>query len=230
VRHKQGVTVVEVWGVTDLRRTTENVRFAALRKRNRERHFMQPAAVAKLWIQAAAVVALSACGVRSAPPSEMPSLTKRIDELNTKVAALQKTVNDNESSRKFDDMLARFDRVAYLTPGSTGYSAVRMDLGYLTVAIDDIKPYANGSKVRLRFGNPFVATINGLKTKLEWGTVNKDGAADNENEKSRQITLTDPLLPGAWTHVEIVLDGVPPSNLGFVRLSEVTHTGIALRR
>jgi len=47
--------------------------------------------------------------------------------------------------------------------------------------------------------------------------------------KSRDETLIQALLAGSWTSVPLVLDGVPASELGFVRVKNIIHTGISLR-
>jgi hypothetical protein len=107
---------------------------------------------------------------------------------------------------------------------------VKSDLGVLTVSIANIAPYANGSKVTLQFGNLSAATIDGLKAKLEWGSVDKNGRPNNENAKSRDVSFNEPLMSGSWTNSNIVLEGVPPQALGFIRLRDVGHHGVKLRR
>jgi hypothetical protein len=103
-----------------------------------------------------------------------------------------------------------------------------LDLGNITVKIADVTPYATGSKVSLQFGNLTSAKIDGLRAKLEWGTVDEKGSAQNDKAKSREVEFTESLAPGAWTQSELVLEGVPPTELGFVRLREVDHSGIGL--
>jgi hypothetical protein len=122
-----------------------------------------------------------------------------------------------------------WDRVVVLKPGDQGYSTVRYDLGVMTARLEDIKPYANGSKVSIMLGNPSAARINGLKARVEWGAVDKDGFPRNDTGKARQVSFPETLSPGTWTKVEVVLDGFPPAELGFVRLREVGHGGIGLR-
>jgi hypothetical protein len=126
--------------------------------------------------------------------------------------------------------MSTVDHVAYLTPGSGGYSPVRADIGVLTVDITDIKPYANGSKATLSFGNPLSASINGLKATIEYGKVDEKGAPKNADAKKKAVAFSQSLRAGAWTKVDIVLEGLPPEELGFVRVRDVTHTGISLSR
>src|SRR6267143_1556607 len=88
--------------------------------------------------------------------------------------------------------------------------------------------YANGSRVTLKFGNLMSATINGAKAKLEWGSVDEKGRPKTGTERSREVTFNESLRAGAWTNVSIVLDAVPPTALGFVRVKEMSHTGISV--
>jgi hypothetical protein len=50
------------------------------------------------------------------------------------------------------------------------------------------------------------------------------------SEKSREVTFERSLRGGAWTDIQVVLEAVPPNQLGFVRLSDLSHKGITLTR
>ena len=153
----------------------------------------------------------------------------RVEPLEARVAALEKQIEQLQYRVRLQSDIKDWDKVAYLTPGSDGYSAVKMDLGYLTVNLANIAAYANGSKVSLTFGNLTSATIDGLKATIEWGSVDEKGMPKNEEAKSREIKLTESLYSGAWNKADVVLEGVPPTALGFVRVRDVTHQGIRLR-
>jgi hypothetical protein len=149
---------------------------------------------------------------------------QEVGELKTQVEALQ-------NQQALAEFLQDADRTVYLTPGSTGYSVIRCDLGFLTVSLDNIQTYANGSRVTLQLGNLTNATINGAKASLEWGRTNEKGLPRlDAASRSREVTINRSLRPGAWTTVPVVLEGVPPSELGFVRVKSITHTGISLLR
>jgi outer membrane murein-binding lipoprotein Lpp len=156
-------------------------------------------------------------------------LEGKVASLEAKTAALEKRMEELNFQVSFQASSQGWDRIAYLTPGTDGYSAVKMDLGYLTVNLADIAPYANGSKVTLTFGNLTSATIDGLKAKIEWGPVDEKGLPKGEQGKSREISLAESLYPGAWNKTDVVLEGVPPTALGFVRLKDISHRGIRLR-
>ncbi|MHA6204930.1 DUF3251 domain-containing protein [Dyella soli] len=159
----------------------------------------------------------------------MQALDNKVVAMQLQIEALQKDFTDEKQRVKFEQLLASTDKIAYLTPGSDGYQVVRYDLGSLTVQLADVEPYANGSRVILKFGNTMAATVNGLKLTIDWGAVTDQGP-DNQHQKSKEMQFTEQLRSGAWTSVPIVLDGVPPAQLGFVRIHDVTHTGILLFR
>lgn len=155
----------------------------------------------------------------------------RMKALEAKVATLEAATTASAMQIKNLELqgeIAASERIAFLKPGDSGYSLLRLDLGNITVKIADVMPYATGSKVSLQFGNLTSAKIDGLRAKLEWGTVDEKGVAQNDKAKSREVEFTESLAPGAWTQSELVLEGVPPTELGFVRLREVDHSGIGL--
>lgn len=170
------------------------------------------------------LVALTGCGQSTNDQSA------KVNALEVQVTALQTELADLKQKVELQQMVSGWDKVAYLTPGAEGYSLVKSDLGNLTVSIVNVRPYANGSKITLQFGNLTSATIDGLKTKLEWGPVDKDGMPSNTAAKSREVVFNEPLISGSWTSSDVVLEGIPPTDLGFVRLRDVGHRGVKLRR
>lgn len=154
----------------------------------------------------------------------------RVTALENKVATLETELTSLKKKIGLQEMISDWDKVAYLTPGAEGYSLIKSDLGNLTVSIANVRPYANGSKITLQFGNLTAATIDGLKTKLEWGPVDKEGIPKNAEAKSRDVVFNEPLISGSWTNSDVVLEGIPPTDLGFVRLRDVGHRGVKLRR
>lgn len=174
-----------------------------------------------MWVS----VALAACGndVSSSYSTRVAQLQGDVDSLKVLVAGLQQKLEINEM---FED----WDKVAYMTPGLDGYSVVQSDLGPMTVSLENVQPYANGSRVTLQFGNLSSATIDGAKAKIEWGKVDSKGLAINDTTNHREVTFTKQLRAGAWTQVPVVIERVPPTDLGFVRIRNVTHAGIRLAR
>ena len=154
---------------------------------------------------------------------KISKIQEQIDSLKTSNEILEKSININE-------FIGNMDKLAYLTPGQTGYSTIKFDLGVLTVSLEDIKPYANGSKITLNFGNTLSSSINGLKGTFEWGKVDEKGSPINNLAKTKDITFSETFIGGSWTKVSIVLDGIPPTEFGFLRLKNFSHSGIKLAR
>jgi hypothetical protein len=158
---------------------------------------------------------------------------KAIKDLEARVKELEKTsasTTDRIQTLEIENLLRNIDSIAFLRPSDQGYSAVKFDLGIMTVRLTDVKPYANGSRVTLQFGNISGATIDGLKAKVDWGRVDEKGVALAEGEKTREITFEKKLMGSSWTSVPVTLEGVPPEQLGYVRVSDVSHSGILLAR
>lgn len=178
-------------------------------------------------------VVLPACEGRVSDPEvsrKLNEANKRIETLEQQVQEIRSAIDEFQRQESLNNFFKDIDKFAFLTPGDEGYAAIRFDLGILTMRLADIKPYANGSKITLEIGNTLSARIDGLKMKIEWGKVDDKGLAVNDIAKAKDIVLNEHLRPGAWTKTSIVLDGVPPSALGFVRLRDVHHSGISLMR
>ena len=167
-------------------------------------------------------LALTACGA-----SPQPALERDMNQLKIDIAALKDSLQAVRRSIRFDEIWRDLDKIAFMTPGSDGYSVIRTDLGPMTVSLENIESYANGSRVTLQVGNITSATINGAKATVEWGRVSSDSAADNPT-KSREVSFRNPLRSGSWNTISVVLEGVPPTELGFVRIRDFTHTGLRL--
>jgi outer membrane murein-binding lipoprotein Lpp len=162
--------------------------------------------------------------------ARVPALETQVKDLEAKLTKLEEAVQKLdlrvapiEADRDWED-------VAYLTPGAGGYSVIKSNLGKLTVKLNNVQPYAKGSKITLLFGNLSAATIDGLKAKVEWGAVDKNGVPNFKEMKSREVTFTKSLQSGSWTNVPVILEGSPPAGIGFIGIRDVTHTGVRLRQ
>lgn len=162
--------------------------------------------------------------------TEVATLNQKLQSQSDESVKLEARLKDLEGKFAWSEFFKDSDKFAYLTPGATGYSVVRADIGNLTVELTDIKEYANGTKATLSFGNTMSASVNGLKATLDWGEVDAKGQPINDLSKSKEFTFPQSLRAGAWTKAEVILEGTPPQKLGFVRVKAVSHTGIALGR
>jgi len=172
------------------------------------------------------LVLLSGC----TDQNEFNALDARVKAIESQSASLEEKIKTLQRKTELNELFQNLDATAYLQPSDQGYALIRSDLGIMTIKLTDVRPYANGSRVTLQFGNISGAAINGLKAKIEWGKVNKNGLPEIGSEKSREITFEKKLRASAWTNVPLVLDGIPPAQLGYVRVTEVGHRGIELTR
>jgi hypothetical protein len=166
------------------------------------------------------------CADRSHPAA----VEKQIEDLRGTVSELKREVEDLKRGQSLSRFISEAEGIAYLTPSSEGYSVVQTDLGRITISLENIQAYANGSRVTLRFGNLTSATINGVNATVEWGCVDAHGAPINDAARSRKVTLEQSLRAGAWTDITLALENVPPTSLGFIRVKEIGHRGISLLR
>jgi outer membrane murein-binding lipoprotein Lpp len=167
---------------------------------------------------------LSACAVQN----QVTTIENKVAKLDKQLQTLQATVHELETQKSLDQLILDSDSVTYLTPGTEGYSVVQTDLGRMKVKLVNIQAYANGSRITFEFGNLMNVTVDGVKAKLEWGSFDEKGSPRNDSARSRDVSISESLRAGAWTSVSIVLDAVPPTELGFVRVKEVSVAGISL--
>ena len=155
---------------------------------------------------------------------------KNITSINAQIAVLQRDVTDLKGQATWNNFAAEMAGVAYLTPADSGYSVIKIDQGDISVALVNVQSYANGSRITLQFGNPLAATLTGVTMTLQWGETDAKGTPDNADEKSRNVQLLKPLREGSWTKESFVLDSIPASKLGFVRVTNFSHHGMTLLR
>lgn len=173
-----------------------------------------------------ALMLSSACG----PDPALTELQESNSELQRTVHSLQAklaTLSDEVNELQIDNMMRSLEGVAFLSVGSDGYSTIETNLGRLTVSLENVRPYANGSKVTLVFGNTTYTTIDGVNAQLAYGSVDDKGSPLLGSERSKELAF-DVIRPGSWKRVPVSLEGVPPAKLGYVRLSKLEHRGIRL--
>ena len=141
----------------------------------------------------------------------------------------KKSLDDRVGDLEIDKLIRSLDRIAYLKIGGDGYSPIAFDLGVLTIKIKDVQPYANASKVQLEIGNPLGATITGLKMTVQWGSTNEKGYV-LEELGGKEVTIEKNIIAGSWNSVNVTLDSTDPKKLGFIRVKDVSHTGIILTK
>lgn len=167
-----------------------------------------------------------------------PKIGNSNNELANKVSELESRLSTNEaelhelknqvSDVSVNELIRKFEKIAFLKVGTKEFLPITTEVGVITVNLSNIEPYANGSKVSIVFGNPLSATINNAKFTVDYGSLDKDGLVIDATEKSKEISLIEPLSAGSWNKTELLLEALPVSELGYIRIHSLTVSNIGL--
>jgi hypothetical protein len=168
-------------------------------------------------------------------PNSPSSSQRDIAELKSQIAALEKKVEDLQSTLNLYSVFVqnkqdRRDPIV-LDFTDTSYQRLDTDNGFLLVSAVQATPYLNGYKIVLKIGNPLSMTFSGFKAKIKWSKAydfkQYTQASYAEWEKSvseKEVSLTNVLEGGAWNTVELVIAPATPDQLEYVTLSVQTNT------
>jgi hypothetical protein len=120
-------------------------------------------------------------------------------------------------------------RSATLIVSEKDFGFLPSDVGSLALSVQNVEPYADGSRVSLRVGNTSSATITELGLKLQWGPTGPDGKPDFTASHDGEREFVN-ILPSSWNMRTINLPGTPPNKLGWIDLRSPDVKGISLRR
>jgi len=148
-------------------------------------------------------------------------LEKKLSELETKIWFLELTRNP-------------YERAVFDPAAQEGFQRVDTSVGTFTVVIEDVKPYADGVKVRLSVGNLTSATVSAGVVKVKWGQRRSKEIPYADWEKTLSETeqkITNDLRPATWNRVTLTLPGIPPEKLGYLEVSmDATQLKMAIGR
>ena len=147
------------------------------------------------------------------------TLEKRISELEGRIAELSLRSN-------------RYDSVELNTSRNT-YRRVDSTTGSFLVRFVRAEPYLNGYKIAIAIGNITTATFNGCDLTVRWGTKQPKGIDEwitwLKTIRAKDEHVTEDLIPGRWTEVELIIVPAKADELAFLELSIKTNE-ITLRR
>lgn len=172
------------------------------------------------------------------PTSSSPAFVsqqKEIANLQSQVIELQKRVDALDATLKWDEYLLsnKQDRHDSITLNLTEHTFQRLDTdtGFFLISVEEVVPYLNGYKLRLKIGNPSSADYAGPKITVKW---NKQYPYDKYTQASfeewqkagqeKDASLTDILASGSWNKVEVIIAPATVEQLGFVTLTMSTDT------
>jgi hypothetical protein len=110
-----------------------------------------------------------------------------------------------------------------LTPGSDGYQVLRHPLGSSTISLKGVKVHERGSAITLEIGNTTSVHITGLSME-----IGHRDPKDGSTERSSKFEVPQTLEPGKATQVTVVLEGLDPAVVSYVRVSDFQPKGIRL--
>lgn len=157
----------------------------------------------------------------------------RIDTIAARLDSLTDFVTQIKAEAILEKYSAGNSPSASLDPADQGFGVIRTVYGGLTVAIDDIVPLADGSRLTLRIGNLTAADINGGTLKVRYGRRQATGeafASWDAQLHSTDARFTQVLRSGTWNSVQVTLGGIPPNGIGHVRIEAGELPSISLKR
>ena len=177
-----------------------------------------------VWLLPVGIALLSGCNQPAAAPqadksaalaAEVKALRNDVDLLGTQILTANNRIQALESLRDTRDRTT-----AYLDPAARAYEPVDATLGTFAVSLADVRPFADGVKIKLNLGNLSAVTFNGAKVTVSYGSrVPTDGTkflAWNRALQSKVEHITDRLLPGHWNPVQITLPGIQEKDFGYL--------------
>src|SRR5262249_54963737 len=130
-------------------------------------------------------------------------LKQRIDELEEKVKRAESDIVYLQINQN------PYNAILLKVTDTPAYQRLETNMGTILVANQDVTPYLDGYRVRIKVGNPQFITFDGFKINVEWGEPYK---AEKKNFdwasklQSKEFNFTRDLAPGAWTDVTLNLN------------------------
>ncbi len=130
-----------------------------------------------------------------------------LNKTKKEVAEMQDQVNDLKKIDK-DYFIPTISQIQdmqqpesiLLDPTSKNYQKIDSDGYIFLIGVGDIAPYADGYKLTLSIGNPYLIRFNGFQLSIYWGKE-LDSKKDNYSEWEKSLrnkieTFTGTLYPG----------------------------------
>lgn len=163
---------------------------------------------------------------------EILSLNAQIESLKSDYDELKVRLDDFESGMsdmRLDMLIAGPQKTILLDWATGGYQKIDTDVGYFLISLDDVTPYLDGKKVKLRIGNPSTATFKGFDLEFKWGQKydSKKKQPYDEWKKAlnrKTVSFTKSLNPGTWNRTEAVLAPASIEQLQYIEMSMNVNT------
>ena len=169
-------------------------------------------------------------------PPPAPATAREVNELAAQIAGLSEKVTKLEAAnlRLGFQLSALQDRNREISLDPTNpkkYQRVDTDAGFFLVSFENVETYLDGYRVFIEIGNLGSARYVGFAInttwgpKYDWDKFSSESYKKWESEKqSKTLTFTEPLVPGAWNRVALILPATSARQLGFIDVSLDTNT------
>lgn len=169
-------------------------------------------------------------------------LKEQIEALKQSVAAQGTRLSAQDSRIGWMELQLEWlqNKSVSIDPVTPGYQVIDSNAGRFLIACDDVHPYLDGQKLKLRIGNPNLITYSGFKLKAQWGSKSPSYPTDGQRNpesaarwqvvysewkqslREKEIESTAELKPGLWNTVEVILSPAKSNELGYIQVSMTT--------
>lgn len=150
---------------------------------------------------------------------QMPQLQNQLSQLNHRL----QTLTDQATALEQQNALnAHSDAGVYLLPAAQNRAILQSIIGQLSVSLDHIETEANGTRALLHIRTLDSARLPAFGAHIDWGAIDPVSGKPLTNDVQTQaFRFLPPLLPKTEAVIELRLSGLPPEQLGFVRLYHI---------
>jgi hypothetical protein len=159
---------------------------------------------------------------------QLDELKDRVTQLETEKSSLADDLSELQGKVSYLETVDSMRGTATFDPAGSGFQRVDTSVASFAVSIEDVRPYADGVRVKLNVGNLTSASVNGATFKVKWGARMPDttGAewakryvAWNRSLQEQTINVTNELKPATWNAVRLTLPKTKPTDFGYLELS-----------
>lgn len=163
------------------------------------------------------IAILTGCNQNNDQNHKISQLQENMTLLQSEIESLRAGIIPPQITKSEPNL---FNSYSLFTADSTGYRAVRTEIGYFVVGLHEVKPYENGYKLIFNIGNPSALTYEGVKATILWGEAPKPSESTEDWIKSlktsQQLESSKLILPGKWNQITFTLSPASPKDTEMV--------------
>jgi hypothetical protein len=165
---------------------------------------------------------------------KVTALEDALETLKTEYEVLKTRVEINETGDIFEPA---HPKSASFKPDEKGFQAIYTDYGQFLVSLQEIRPYANGYKVKFNLGNPSSLDFENVEVGLQWGPSRPENGFGpksisytdwRKKFKTSKQSVNRRLFAGSWNPVELVLAPASQDDLGSIEITSIAAPRVFL--